>query len=71
MVKIINMQVDITFIILTLIDEVVHMLKELNDLSDRVLLHWFPTRRVPTQVQAGRLGSEGAVEGAGPIRMKM
>ena len=49
----------------------VHMLKELKDLSDRVLLHWFPTRRVPTQVQVGRLGSEGAVEGVGPIRMKM
>ena len=43
-VKITNIQVDITFIVIKLIDEVpsaCEVPKELNDSSDRVLSHWF------------------------------
>jgi hypothetical protein len=38
------------------------MPKELNDISDRVLSHWFPTGKVPTHV---REGSPGSLEGMG------
>ena len=47
------------------------MPKELNDLSDRVLSHWFPMGKIPTQVQTGRPGSEGGMGRAAPNRTKM
>jgi hypothetical protein len=52
-VRFTNIQVDITFMIPTLIDGVLHMPKELNGFSDRVLSHWFPTRK-SSHVGAGR-----------------
>ena len=63
-VKITNIQVDITFItpIGKLIDEVNHMPKELNGLSDWVLSHWFPMWK---SSHAG-VGSEGGMGGIGP-----
>ena len=46
--------------------EFVHIPKELNDLSDRVLSHRFLGRRGSTQVWAGKLDNEEGVGGAGP-----
>ena len=53
-----------------------HMPKELNDFSDRVLSHWFPPRK-SSHVGAGRNEDRAVTEawegrgGAGAIRMKM
>ena len=47
------------------------MPKEHNVLSDWVCHIGFQVGRVPTRVQAGRLGCEGGVRGVGPSQMKM
>ena len=48
-----------------------HMPKELNDLSDRVLPHWFPMRRSSPRMcgQEDRAVQE-AWEGRGPTKHK-
>ena len=73
-VKIINIQLDVTFIIPKLIDGGYHMSNELNGLSDRtlnvlsdqVLPCCFPTGK-SSHVGVGRLGSEEVWEGQGPV----
>ena len=71
-VKIINIQVDITFINPNLI-------KGVSFTCHRNLMAWMTMYchigsqhgRVPTHVRAGRPGNEGSVGGMGPNRMKM
>jgi hypothetical protein len=48
--------------------EFLHMLKELNGLSDQVPSHWFSMGK---SSHAGGPGSEGDVGGAGPNQMKI
>ena len=72
-VKIINIQVDIIFIIPKLIDKFLHMPKKLNGLRDWVLSHWFPTGptgKSSTHMRARRPGIEGGVGRAGPAEHK-
>jgi hypothetical protein len=72
LVKITSIQVDITFIILKLIDGVPSHVKDAQWLYVTEYCHIGSQRgRIPTQMQAERLSSEGDVGGAGPSQMKM